>query len=167
MVINNIIQNFLITASGVTNAHTMFGPNLAGTRGKTLQQNSDRVVMDYVDVPKDFLEFHKFLTLVADVIFLNGSPLLITMSPGIKFVSVKHITPSTAKKLRKYSYSSSYRPVPIYLWHAHIRAVVLHTLHRGQRHTIICTYFINYATFYPLPVPQPGSLPFYPLLYSS
>ena len=167
MSINSIIQKFIITASSVTNAHVMFGPNLAGTRGKTLQQNPDRVVTDYVDVPKDFLEFQKFVTLVADVIFVNGLPLIFTMSRGIKFVSVKHIPPRTAKKLSKDSSSYSYRPVPIYLWHAHIRAVVLHTLYRGQRDTIRCPYFINYATFYPLPVPQPGSLPFYPLLYSS
>ena len=80
-----MIQNFHINASDITNAHTMFVPNLAGTSVKTAQQNPDRVVMYYVDVTKYFLKSHKFVTLVADVIFVNGAPFLITMSHGIKF----------------------------------------------------------------------------------
>ena len=34
MVSNNTIQKFPITTFDITNYHTMFGPNLAGTRGK-------------------------------------------------------------------------------------------------------------------------------------
>ena len=48
----------------------------------------DRVVMDYVAVPKDFLKLHNFVTLVGDVMFLNGAPFLITMSRGKKMVTV-------------------------------------------------------------------------------
>ena len=36
MVRNNMIQNFPITTSDVTNSHTIFGPNLTCTRGKTV-----------------------------------------------------------------------------------------------------------------------------------
>ena len=54
MVIKNMIKNRPTTASGITNAHTMFGTNLAGTGGKTLQQNPYRVAMDYIYVPKVF-----------------------------------------------------------------------------------------------------------------
>ena len=74
-----MIQIFPIFASDVTNAHTMFGPNLASTRVNTVRQNPDRVVMYYVAVPKDFLRLHKFITLMKDVMFLNGAPLFITM----------------------------------------------------------------------------------------
>ena len=42
MVSNNIIQNFPITASGISNDRNMFGPNLAVTRNKTVQKNPDR-----------------------------------------------------------------------------------------------------------------------------
>ena len=45
MVRNNMIQNFHIIAPDVTNAHTVFGPNLASTRGNKVQQNLDRVVV--------------------------------------------------------------------------------------------------------------------------
>ena len=46
MVVNNLIQECPITDSDTTNSHTMFVPNLDGTRGKTVQQNVDRMVMD-------------------------------------------------------------------------------------------------------------------------
>ena len=61
---NNMNQNYPITASDITNAHTMFGTNLAGTRGKTMQQNTDRPIMDCVVVTKDFMKLQKFVTLV-------------------------------------------------------------------------------------------------------
>ena len=101
MVSYNIIQNFPIHASEVPNAHTMIGPNLAGTSNKTVQKKPDRVVMDYIDVPKCFQKLRKFVTIMEDVIFVNGSPLLITMSRCIKFVTVKHIPTHTAKKSSK------------------------------------------------------------------
>ena len=83
MAINIIIKKSPITAYYVTNDHTMFGTNLAGTRGKTVQQNTDRVVMHYFAVPKYFLKLHKFVTLVADVMFVNGATFLINVSHGI------------------------------------------------------------------------------------
>ena len=54
MVSNNMIQNWPITASDITSSHTIFGSNLAGTRGNTVRQNPDRVVMYYAALPKDF-----------------------------------------------------------------------------------------------------------------
>ena len=102
MVINNMIQNFHITASDVTNSHTMFDPNLAGTRLNKVQQNLYRVVMYYVAVPRDFLKLHNFVTLVPDVIFLNNLPLLITMARGINFVTVERVPTRTDNQLSKY-----------------------------------------------------------------
>ena len=52
-----------------------------------------------------------------------------------------------------YSYSY-YQPVSMSRWRAHTRAVVVQTLHRGQRDTGLCPYLINYATLYPITFPQ-------------
>ena len=60
-----------------------------------MRQKPDRVVMDYISVPKDFLKLHEFVNLVKDVMFVNGAPFLITMSRGINLVTV-------AKQLSKY-----------------------------------------------------------------
>ena len=74
----------------------MFGPNLSGTRAKIVQHNPDRVVRDYIAVPKDYIKLHKFITIVADVIFVNNTQSLTTMSRGIKFMRVEHIQTRTA-----------------------------------------------------------------------
>ena len=103
MASNNMIQNFHITAYDVTNDHTMLSPKLSGTRDKTVQQKPDRVVMDYVSEPKDVPKIHKFITILADVMFVNGAPFLITIPHGIKFVMVEHIPTCTAKQLSKSS----------------------------------------------------------------
>ena len=90
-----MIWKFPITTYDVNNFHNMFSQNLAGTNGNTVWQNTYRVVMYYIAVPKDFLKLHKFVTLVEDVMFVNGAPFLITMSRRIKFVTVEHITTRT------------------------------------------------------------------------
>ena len=102
MVSNNMMQNFPITASAVTNAHTTFGNNLAGTRGNTVRQNLDRVVMDYVAVPRVFLKLHKFVTVVTDLMLVKNVVFLISMYCGIKSATIEHMTTRTAKKLSKY-----------------------------------------------------------------
>ena len=80
----------------------MFVPNFYITKGITVQRNPDRLIMDLNSVPKDFLKLHHFVTLMEYVMFLNGAPFLITMSRGIKFVTVKHIPIHTAKQLSQY-----------------------------------------------------------------
>ena len=91
MVIKNMIQNCPITASDTTNDHTLFGPNLSVIMSNTVWKKPNRVLMEYVAVPKNFFILHKFVTLVANVLFLNGEPFWITMSSGVQFVTVKLI----------------------------------------------------------------------------
>ena len=55
-----------------------------------------------IAVPKVFLKLHKFVTLVENVMFMNGTQLFITMSNGIKFVTVQHVVTHTAKQVSKY-----------------------------------------------------------------
>ena len=58
---------------------------------------------------------------------------------------------------------SSYWPASVYRWYAHIRAVLIHTLHRGQRDTILCPLLVNYATLYfSLLLSQSRILSFFP-----
>ena len=62
----------------------------------------DRVVIYYITVTRDLLKLHKFVTLVENVMFMNGTQLFITMSNGIKFVTVQHVVTHTAKQVSKY-----------------------------------------------------------------
>jgi hypothetical protein len=47
----NLINNCPVTSDDVTNAHAIFGPDLANLRGKTVWQTPVPVVGDYVSVP--------------------------------------------------------------------------------------------------------------------
>ena len=64
-----------------------------------MQQKPDRGVMDYVAVPKNSFKLHKLVTLVEDVMFVNGATFLIAMPRGIKFLTLEHIPTRTAKQL--------------------------------------------------------------------
>ncbi len=55
--------------------------------------------MDYVEIPRDFVDMHKYVTLVADVMFVNGLPFLVTLSRGISLVTVEYLPSRTAKRL--------------------------------------------------------------------
>ena len=57
MAINNRIPKFPIIDYGATNYNIIFGPNLAGNRGKTVRYNQDRVVMYCVSIPNYFLNY--------------------------------------------------------------------------------------------------------------
>ena len=66
-----------VTIPDVHNAHKIFGPILGRTRGKTVRQKPEHVTTDYVAITRYFLAFHRFVSLVADVMFVKNIPLLI------------------------------------------------------------------------------------------
>jgi len=90
-----------ITVHDVTRANSIYGPDLKALRGKTVRNAPEHVQPDYVEIPKDFLLLHRSVTLVADVMFVNNVPFLITMSRGIKFITVEHVKSRTAKQLSR------------------------------------------------------------------
>ena len=90
-----MILNCPINSSNVTNNHTMFGKNITGAMGNTVWHKPYRVAMDCVALLKYFIKLHKFVNIISDMMFVNGTPLLITISRGIKFVMVEHIPTRT------------------------------------------------------------------------
>ena len=68
-----------VTPHDSQNANAIFcGPDTAGVRGETVRQAPQRVITDNVVIPGDFLKLHTHVTLVADVIFVNNIPFLVT-----------------------------------------------------------------------------------------
>jgi hypothetical protein len=72
MVSNNLIANCPISSKDVSNARTIFGPDLASIRGKTVRRAPEPVVTDYVAVPRTLIEAQKMITLAADVFFVDS-----------------------------------------------------------------------------------------------
>ena len=70
-------------------------------RGKTVRQRPERVVPEYLEIPRDYYRLHRFVTLTADVMFVNGLPFLTKMSQDTRFGTAEYIVSRTAKQLAK------------------------------------------------------------------
>ncbi len=99
MVREKHITNCLVTVQDVHNANQFFGPDLAYLRGKTTRTKPEHLRVDYVKTPRDFIQMHKYVTLVADVLFVNGLLFLVTSSRGISLITIEFLPLRTAKRL--------------------------------------------------------------------
>ena len=103
MVSSNSFTNGRVKVRDVTNARAIFGSYLPGLGGKTTRQKPERVDPEYIGIPKDFYELHKFVTLTAEVMFVNGIAFLTTLSQDIRLFTCEHVPSRTAKQLSKLS----------------------------------------------------------------
>ncbi len=55
--------------------------------------------MDYLKITLDFMELHKYVTIVADVMFVNGLPFLVTSLRGISLVAIELLPTRTANQM--------------------------------------------------------------------
>ena len=78
MVCDKLFSNFHVEIVHTINANNIFGPNVAGLRGLYVRTKSTQVEREYIPIPRYFYFLHKFVTLTADVMFVNGLPSLIT-----------------------------------------------------------------------------------------
>jgi hypothetical protein len=99
MVCEKLINNCPVTVHDIKNATRIFGPDLANLGGKTTRTKPERVRVKIVQIPWDFVQLHKYVTLVADVMFVNGLPFLVTSSRGLSLVTVEYLPSRTAKHL--------------------------------------------------------------------
>ena len=94
-----MISNCSVTANIVNNVHQIFGPDLAGIRGRTARRPPESVTTDYVQIPCAILEQHQLVTLAVDVMFVNEVPFLVSMATGLNLVTAEFTPSQTAKKL--------------------------------------------------------------------
>jgi hypothetical protein len=102
MISSNMIANCPFLTSNVTNARTIFGPDLTSVRGKTVRRMPAAVVADYVAVLHLLMETNKVVTLAADVFFKDSTAFLLKVSRRMKFVMVEHVPTQTAMSLSKH-----------------------------------------------------------------
>jgi hypothetical protein len=58
MVHEQLLTNCPVTMRDVDNANRIFGPDLANLRGKTTRTKPERVRVEYVQIPWDFVQLH-------------------------------------------------------------------------------------------------------------
>jgi hypothetical protein len=91
MVREKLITNCPATVHDVHNANRIFGPDLANLRGKTTRRKPEHVRVDYAKILWDLVDMHKYVTLVADVMFVKGLPFLVTSSRRISSVTIEYL----------------------------------------------------------------------------
>jgi hypothetical protein len=99
MVRGSMISNCPMTPNAVMNALQIFGPDLAGVRGRTVQRPPESVTTDNVQIPRAILEQHQLVMLAVDVMFINGVPFLVSMARGLNLVTAEFTPSHTAKQL--------------------------------------------------------------------
>ena len=96
MVHFSILRNCLVTTEAVSNFNKCFGPGVASLKGNITRKTSDPVVTEYVEITQTTLYLNKKVTLTADVMFVNGIALFVSMPRGIKFTTLEY-TPKRTK----------------------------------------------------------------------
>jgi hypothetical protein len=99
MVQKQLLTNCPVTIHDIDNANQIFGPDLANLMRKATRTKPERVRVEYVQIPWDFVQLQKYVMLVADVMFVNGLPFLVTSLQGLSLVTIEHLQSRTAKHL--------------------------------------------------------------------
>jgi len=99
MVRGNMVANCPVTVSTAQNANDIFGPDLAGVRGRTVRRPPEAVWTDYVQLPRFILERYRVVVLTADVMFVNKVPFLVSQSRGLNLITCEFLPSRTAKSL--------------------------------------------------------------------
>ena len=99
LVSTNNVTNVPFTTADFTNGRTLFGPDRGAIRGKTVRQRPRRVRPELVSIPQQLYEQLRDVVLAADVMFVNGLPFFVTLSRGIKLLTIKFLPSCTTNTL--------------------------------------------------------------------
>ena len=80
-----------MTLEDIKICEKIFGPDIYALKGKTTRRAPKVVVNDYVEVPRELIDAHKYVTLCMDIMFIDTVPFLVTVSKYIKYITVRHI----------------------------------------------------------------------------
>jgi hypothetical protein len=61
----------------IDNANQNFGADLANLRGKTTRTKPDHVQVKCIIIPRVCVQLHKYISLKAYVMFVNGLPFMV------------------------------------------------------------------------------------------
>ena len=81
-----------LTKADIQAAEDIYGPNLGGLKGKTVDRPNPHVPAGVDHVPTAIMDVHHSVTLAIDVMFINKVAFLITTSRNLKFGTVEAIS---------------------------------------------------------------------------
>ncbi len=80
-----------MTVKDMSTALMIWGASIAMLKGKKVHKTPPPVRQDVIEIPKEFKELHKRVTLTIDLFFANDFPFLATYSLNICFLLVTHL----------------------------------------------------------------------------
>ena len=95
------LKNNPVSLDDVANAIAICGANVNRLKGAATRKKPHRVAGGRCKIPRDFYRLNKFVTLMADVMFVCGFPFLVTYSRSIKFTTTEYTPNRTAEQLAK------------------------------------------------------------------
>jgi hypothetical protein len=81
------------------NAKTIFGPSVPRLKGTLVRGKPIRAETNYVRIPRELISMNKYVTLVADVMFVCSLRFLISLSRRLRFVTLEFMPKRTAGEL--------------------------------------------------------------------
>ena len=102
MLSKGTLTNCPVTLVDISNSRHVFGPDLPGIKSKTVRRKPARVEVEDALVTRTIYDDYHcfvFVTLTADVMFVNSLPFLVTMSCRIRLITVEYTPSRTAKQL--------------------------------------------------------------------
>ena len=100
MVRHNNLKDCPVTNDDIKTVDAIYGSRtLTEICGKTVRPKPDCVVTDYIEIPKSFFTLHNKVTLVVDVMFVNGIAFLVSTSRTINLITIEYALTCTASNL--------------------------------------------------------------------
>eukprot|EP00957_Ditylum_brightwellii_P173125 13180004-Ditylum_brightwellii.AAC.1 len=91
MIKMNLVPKSPVTLKEVKVAEKIYGKDLGSIMGKTTRRKLTQVMTDRIELPKELREIHNKVTIVADLMFINTIPFMVSTSRNIKFVKVQRL----------------------------------------------------------------------------
>ena len=95
------INNCPITRRSIHIAKDIYGPNLGSLKGKTVRRTIPHLPSGIDPVPLSILKRHPGLTVTLDIFFINNIPFLLSMSRGLKFMTVEVLPNRQSKTIQE------------------------------------------------------------------
>ena len=80
LIAGKLLPDCPVRIDDVVNADKIFGPDVAALKGKTTRPKAPVVRQDIIAIPPIIRERHSNIDLVADLMFVNRIPFLVTLS---------------------------------------------------------------------------------------
>lgn len=88
---NGQLRNCDISEQDIKNARHIFGPDVGSMKGKTTRRKEGHVEMKMRPVPASLMERHKEVIVCFDLMYLNGTAFLVSISRGIRFCTAEAV----------------------------------------------------------------------------